>query len=141
MDVAAVDLAAPAVPHFNLAVAGRSPIANHEMISQPILHPPDVSMVIIERSRVALPRSAIMDDNKLPTTPLHGGTADLFDDRTRKIAITFVRPRPGPRPKTKSSWWRRRRRLKTLVLLKAGFFDDDLGSIVRGNSARNFCLR
>ena len=80
VDVAAVDLAAPAVSHFNLSIAGRSPIANHEVISQPILHPPDVSMVIIERSRVALPRSAIMDDDKLPTTPLHGGAADLLDD-------------------------------------------------------------
>ena len=141
VDVAAVDLATPAVSHFNLAVAGRSPIANHEVISQPILHPSDMAMVIIERSRVALPRSAIMDDDKLPTTPLHGGAADLFDDGTRKIAIALARPRAGPRPKTKSAWRRRRRRLKTLVFLKAGFFDDHLGSIVRGNSARNFRLR
>ena len=86
-----VNLAAPAIPYFNLAVASRCPIANHEMIGEPILHPPDMSMVIIEHPRVALPRATIMDDNKLPTTPLHGGAADLFDDRTRKIAITFAR--------------------------------------------------
>ena len=80
VDMAAVDLAAPAVSHFNLAVAGRSPIANHEMIGEPILHPADVPVVIIEHPRVALPRAAIMDDDKLPTTPLHGGAADLLDD-------------------------------------------------------------
>ena len=90
VDMAAVDLAAPAVSHFNLAVASRSSIANHEMIREPILHPPNMSMVIIEHPRVTLPRAAIMDDNKLPPTPLHGRAADLFDDRTRKIAVTFA---------------------------------------------------
>lgn len=92
--MATVDLAAPAVSHFDLAVAGRSPIANDEVISKPVLHPPDMSMVIIEDSRVALARAAIMDNNKLPTAPLDRRSADLFDDRSREIAITFARPRP-----------------------------------------------
>jgi len=94
VDMAAVDLAAPAVSHFDLAVAGRCPIANDEVISEPILHPPDMSMVIIEDPRVALARAAIMHDNKLPTAPLHWCSANLFDDRSREIAITFARPRP-----------------------------------------------
>src|SRR5439155_12839688 len=132
-----VNLATPAIPYLKRPVAGRCSVANHEMIGEPILHPADMPVVIIEHPRVALPRSAIMDDDKLPTTPLHGGAADLFDDGTRKIAITLARPRTGPRPKTKSAWRRRRRRLKTLVFLKAGFLDHDLRSIVRGNSARN----
>ena len=92
--MATVDLTAPAVSHFDLAVAGRCPIANHEVVSEPILHPPDMSMVIIEDSRVALARAAIMDNNKLPTAPLDRRSADLFDDRSREIAITFARPRP-----------------------------------------------
>ena len=136
-----VNLAAPAIPYLNLAVAGRCSVANHEMIGEPILHPADMPVVIIEDPRVALPRAAIVNDNKLPTTPLHGGAADLLDDRTRKIAIIFARPRPGPWPKTKSARWRRRRRLKTLLFLKAGFLDYNLRSVVRRNAARNFCLR
>ena len=92
--MAAIDLAAPAVSHFDLAVAGRCPIANDEVISEPILHPPDMSMVIIEDPRVALARATVMNDNKLPTAPLHWRPADLFDDRSREIAITFARPRP-----------------------------------------------
>src|SRR5438034_2275535 len=55
------------------------------MISQPILHPPDVSMVIIERSRVALPRSAIMDDNKLPTTPGNARAFDYYHRHVRRM--------------------------------------------------------
>ena len=94
VDMAAVDLAAPAVAHFDLAVAGRSPIANDKVISKPVLHPPDMSMVIIEDSRVTLARAAIMDNNKLPTAPLNRCSADLFDHRTGKVAITFARPRP-----------------------------------------------
>src|SRR5437588_10334973 len=101
--MAAVDLAAPAVAHFDLAVARRSPIANDKVISKPVLHPPDVSMVIIEDSRVALARAAIMDNNKLPTAPLNRCSADLLDDRTGKVAVTFARPRPLPGPETKSA--------------------------------------
>ena len=94
MDMATVDLTAPAVSHFDLAIAGRCPIANHEVISEPILHSPDMSMIIIEDSRVALARAAIMDNNKLPTAPLDRCSADLFYDRTGKVAVTFARPRP-----------------------------------------------
>lgn len=92
--MAAVDLAAPAVADFNLTVTGRCAVANHEVISEPILHSPDMSMIIIEYPRVALARTTVMDNNKLPTTPLHWSSADLFNDRTGKVAIIFARPRP-----------------------------------------------
>ena len=94
VDMAAVDLAAPAVADFNLAVAGRCPIANHEVISKPVLHSPDMPMIIIEHTRVALPRAAVMHNNELPALSLHRSAANLFDHRTREIAITLARPRP-----------------------------------------------
>jgi hypothetical protein len=92
VDMAAVDLAAPTVSHFDLAVASRCPVANHEVISEPVLHSPDMSMIIIEYPRVALARATVMNHNKLPTAPLDRRPADLFDDRSREIAITFARP-------------------------------------------------
>ena len=83
----AIDLAAPAVPHFYLAVAARCSVADHEMIGKAILHPPHLSMIIIERARVSLPCPAIVHDDKLPATPLYWRAANCFDDRTREIAI------------------------------------------------------
>ena len=66
MHVAAVDLAPPTIAHFDLAVAGRSAVSDYEMISETILHVANVAMVIIERRRVALPRAAVVHDDKLP---------------------------------------------------------------------------
>ena len=78
--VAAVDLAPPAIAHFDLAVARGSSVANHEMVRKTILHPADVPMIIIKSARVSLPRAAIMHDNELPATPLHWRASDGFDD-------------------------------------------------------------
>jgi len=77
VDMAAVDLTAPAVSNFDLAIAGRCPVADHKVISEPILHSPDMSMIIIECPRVALAGATVMNDNKLPTAPLHWCSADL----------------------------------------------------------------
>lgn len=78
--MAAVDLAPPAIAHFDLAVACGSSVANHEMVRKTILHPADVPMIIIKSARVSLPRAAIMHDNELPATPLHWRASDGFDD-------------------------------------------------------------
>ncbi len=75
-----IDLAAPAIAHFYLAVPGRRSVADHEMIGQAVLHPADMPMIIIERARVSLPSSAVVDDDKLPATPLYWGAANCFDD-------------------------------------------------------------
>ncbi len=69
--VPAVDLAAPAIARFNLAVSCGCSVPDHEMIGETILHPAHVPMVIIEDARVALPRAAIMHYNELPATPFH----------------------------------------------------------------------
>src|ERR1700736_5434016 len=66
VDVAAIDLAPPTVADFDLAVAGRSPVSDYEMIREPVLHMANVAMVIIESSGIPLPRAAIVHDDKLP---------------------------------------------------------------------------
>ena len=81
--VPAVDLAAPAIAHFNLAVSCGCSVPDHKMIGETILHPAHVPMVIIEDTRIALPRAAIMDHNELPATPFHRRASDRFDDGPR----------------------------------------------------------
>jgi hypothetical protein len=81
--VPAVDLAAPAIAHFNLAVSCGCSVPDHEMIGETILHPAHVPMVIIEDARVTLPRAAIMHHNELPATPFHWRASDRFDDGPR----------------------------------------------------------
>ena len=88
MDVAAVDLPAPTVADLDLAVAGRRSVADHEMISKSVLHPPKMPVVIIERGRVSLPRPAVVHDDVLPPTPRHRCTIDLGAHRARQITIT-----------------------------------------------------
>jgi len=80
VNVAAVDLAPPAIADFDLAIASRCSVPNHEMIRKTILHPADMPMVIIKHARVSLPRAAIMHDNELPATPFHWRTPDGFND-------------------------------------------------------------
>ena len=78
--MSAIDLAAPAIAHFYLAVPAGCSVANHEMISKAVVHPADTPVIIIERTRVSLPCSAIVHDDKLPTPPLYWRAANCFDD-------------------------------------------------------------
>ncbi len=66
VDVSAIDLASPTVTHFDLTVAGRSPVSYYEMIRETVLHVANVTMVIIEHRGVALSRTAVVHDDKLP---------------------------------------------------------------------------
>jgi len=77
VNMAAVDLPAPAVSHFNLSIAGRSAVADHKMIGEPILHAAKMAMVIIERGGVALTSATVMDHDVLPATACHWGAIDL----------------------------------------------------------------
>ena len=134
--VAAVNLTPPAVPHLYLAIPSRCAVADHEMIGQPVLHPPDVPMIIIEDARVSLPRPAIVHNNKLPTTTFDWRAADRLDHRSCEIAVTAFAA-PGPRPKT-SARRRRRRRFEAFVFLQARFLDYNLGSLFRRASTWHF---
>jgi len=77
VDVAAVNLSSPAVPHFDLAVAGRCSVADHEMISESVLHPPEMPMVIIERGGIALTGSTVVHDDVLPAAARDRRAIDL----------------------------------------------------------------
>ena len=88
VNVASVNLTAPAIAHFDLAVAGRSPVADHKMVSESVLHPAKMSMVIIERGSVALTSPAVMNDNVLPAAARHRSAVDLTADGRRQITIT-----------------------------------------------------
>jgi hypothetical protein len=77
-----------------------------------------------------------VDNDKLPTTPLHRRAADFFDHRSRQIT-GGARTAPGPRPKTFARW-RGWRRFETLICLETRFLYDNLRSLFRRNGARNF---
>ena len=77
VNVAAVDLSPPTVPYFDLAVAGRSSVANHEMISESVLHPAKMPVIIIERGRIPLTGSAVVHNDVLPATPRDWRAIDL----------------------------------------------------------------
>lgn len=81
--VTAVDLTSPPVAHFDLTVACRRSVTNHEMVSQAVLHPPDMPMIVIECAGVSLSRAAVMYDDELPAAPLHRRAPDGFDYRPR----------------------------------------------------------
>ncbi len=102
--VAAVDLPPPAVTHFDLTIAGRCPVADHEMISESILHSADVPMVIIEHGGVPLSCAAVVDDDVLPASTCNRGTIDCRSHRCCEISITSpttaVTSAEKARPKT-----------------------------------------
>ena len=75
----AVNLPAPAIAHFNLAVAGRCSVADDEVIGESVAHAANISMVVIENARITLPGAAVVHDNELPATPLHRRATDFFD--------------------------------------------------------------
>ena len=116
MHVAAIDLAAPTIAYFDLAVALRGSVADDEMVGQSIPHPPHSSMIIIERARVPLPRPAVVHDDKFPARPLHRRSPDRLDVRARQITIVRRLARPWPETASRR---RRRWRFETLFFLQA----------------------
>ena len=84
VNVAAVDLPAPAVADFDLAVAGGGAVADDEMVGEPIPHSANMPVVIIENAGVALPGAAVVHDNELPAAAHHRRAIDFAaDDRER----------------------------------------------------------
>ncbi len=88
VDVAAINLPAPAIANFDLAVAGRSAVADHEMVSEPVLHSAKMPVVVIERGSVALTCSAVVHDDILPAAARDRRAINLITDRSRQITIT-----------------------------------------------------
>ena len=87
VDVATIDLPPPTVAHLVLAVAGGSSVTDHKMISESVLHPSKMTVVIIERGRVSLTRPAVVHDDKLPAAARDWCAIDLRFYRRREITI------------------------------------------------------
>ena len=87
VDMAATHLPNPPIADFDLAVPRRGAVANDEMISEPVPHPADVAMVVIENPGASLPRSTVVDDDKFPAVALHGRAPDRVDVRGGQITI------------------------------------------------------
>ena len=121
--VAAVNLAAPAIADFDLAVARRGPVSDDEMVGQAIPHAPNLAVIIIESSRVALPRAAVVHDDKFPASALDRRSSNRVDSRTGQIMIVRRLPRPRPEATLRRRWWRR---FEALFLFQAGFFNRDI---------------
>ena len=88
MDVATIDLPAPAIADFDLAIAGGSAIADHEMISESILHSAKMPVVIVECSGVALTCSAIVHNDVLPAAPRDRRAIYLSAHGARQVTVT-----------------------------------------------------
>ena len=95
MHMAAVDLPAPAVAHFDLTVPGRCPVADNKMVGEPVLHSSHATMVIIECRGVALSCPAIVHDDVLPPPLRDRSAVDLGADGARKITITAAAAAPS----------------------------------------------
>jgi len=83
VDMAAVDLPTPAIADFDLTIAGRSAVADHEMVSKSVLHSAKMPVVIIERGSVALTCSAVVHDDVLPAAARDRRTINLITNRSR----------------------------------------------------------
>ena len=92
VNVAAAGLPNPAVPDFDLAIACRRPISDHEVVSQAVPHPANAPMIIIEDARAALPSAAVVHNDKFPAGALHWRATDGLDICRRKITIVGRSP-------------------------------------------------
>ena len=95
MDVAAIDLAPPAIADFDLAVAGGGAVADDEMVGEAVGHAPDIAVVVIEDAGVALPGAAVVHDDEAPALAQDRGAIDLVADRTGKIVVAFPEQAEG----------------------------------------------
>ena len=87
VDMAAVDLPAPPIAYFDLAVTGRGAVADDKMIGQAVFHSSNPAVVVIKNARISLTRPAIVHNDKFPAITHDRRAANLFDHRPREIAI------------------------------------------------------
>ena len=92
VDVAAAHLADPAIADLDLAVPRRGSVSDDEMVGQAIPHPPNLAVIIIESSCVALPRAAVVDDDVAPAAPGNRCAINRPANGSRQISITAAAP-------------------------------------------------
>ena len=67
VNMATTRLAHPTIADLDLAVARRGAVADHELVSEAVPHPANVTVIIIENSRAPLPGAAVVDDHEFPS--------------------------------------------------------------------------
>ena len=87
MNMSAVDLSPPTVANLDFAIAAGAAVSDYKMIGQPVFHPSDSAVVIIESSRITLSRAAVMHHDKFPTITRNRRPSYFFNHRTSKIVV------------------------------------------------------
>src|SRR5262245_19240228 len=115
MNVAAVDLAPPAIANLDFPVAGGGTVADDEVVGEAVAHPANIVVIVVEDAGVALSGATVVYDDKPPAVAQHRSTIDLAADRIGEVSVAFPE--------------KMKRKGKAPRLLVAGFFDDDLGGL------------
>ena len=87
VDMAAIDLPAPSIAHFDLPVSGRSAVTNDKMIGKTILHPANVAMIIIKDAGITLASAAIVHDDEFPPIAHNRRPSYLVDHGSTQIMV------------------------------------------------------
>jgi len=114
-NVPAVDLAGPAVANLDFAIARRVPVANDEVICEPVLHFANSPVIHVKDPGVPLPGSAVVNDDVFPPTALDPGLIDGLPDGRGEVSPALEKP-----GELRASWG-----FKSLVFIKPGFLDDN----------------
>ncbi len=110
VDMAALDLATPAVADFDFAVARGGSVADDEVVGEAIGHSANMEVIVIEGFGVALASAAVVNDDVAPAPTEDGGLADFFLNGFGEIFPVFKPPNFGGG-------------LKAGGRFEAGFFD------------------
>ena len=111
MDVAAVDLFAPAGADFDFTIPGGRAVADDKLIGEAVLHLADIGVIVVKSLGIALPRSAVVDDQIAPAGFLDGSAVDLFANGLWQIF-------PAGKPTEEGGW------LEAALGVEPRFFDD-----------------
>ena len=111
----AVDLTSPAIADFDFSVTGGGAVADDEVVSESVVHPSDISVVVIEDAGVALPGTAVVHDDKAPAVTQHRGAVYLAAHGIGEVFVAFPE---------KVEW-----KGKTAWLLVSRLLDDDFGGL------------
>ena len=124
VNVTAAGLSHPAVADFDLAVPRRGAVADDEMIGEPVFHPANAAVIIIENLRAPLPGAAVVDDDEFPARPLDRRAPDRVDVRGGEITIVGRLPGKWPPTALDRRWgWRW---LEPLFLFDPRLFHRDI---------------
>ena len=87
MDVAAVDLFAPAGADLDFTVAGGRAVTDDKLIGKAVVHLPDFGVIVVKSLCVALPRSAVVDDDVFPTSRGHFSAIDFVANGLGQVLV------------------------------------------------------